>query len=186
MKQPLQLRVDPDTELRVQVEKDAEALFQLVQANRAYLRRWLPWIDYTQSVDDERAYIRSTQLQYQENQAIIFSIWFRGQIVGSIGYAPFDWVNRRAELGYWLAKDYQGQGLMTRSCQTLIRYAFEELKMNKVEIRCATGNTASGAIPQRLGFTQEGIIRQAEWLYDHYVDLHLFGLLESEWRQSNL
>ena len=92
--------------------------------------------------------------------------------------------DRRVELGYWLAQPYQGKGLMTRACQTLITYAFSELKMNKVEIRCATGNTASAAIPQRLGFTQEGIIRQAEWLYDHYVDLSLFGLLESEWRQQ--
>jgi ribosomal-protein-serine acetyltransferase len=184
LKRPLQIRIDAETALCVPTEKDAEAIYQLIQTNNSYLRQWLPWIDFTQSIEDERAYIHSTLLQYQDNQSITFALWYQGQIVGSIGYHPFDWLNRRVELGYWLAQSYQGKGLMTRACQTLITYAFSELKMNKVEIRCATGNTASAAIPQRLGFTQEGIIRQAEWLYDHYVDLSLFGILESEWRQQ--
>lgn len=181
-KRPLHIPLDALTELRVLVEQDAPAIYQLIQADRLYLRQWLPWVDYTQSVEDERSFIRSSQVQYQENRSISFAIWYQGTIVGNIGFHPFDWSNRRVQIGYWLGSQYQGKGLMTRSCEALITYAFGQLKMNKVEIFCATQNTSSCAIPQRLGFTQEGIIREAEWLYDHYVDLKVFGLLESEWQ----
>ena len=72
---------------------------------------------------------------------------------------------------------------MTEACRAMLNYGFDVLGLNKIEIRCATGNTRSCAIPRRLGFTQEGIIRQAEWLYDHYVDLVLYWMLASEWRE---
>jgi ribosomal-protein-serine acetyltransferase len=63
-----------------------------------------------------------------------------------------------------------------------VDYAFSGLKLNRVEIACATENKKSQAIPKRLGFTEEGIARQAEWLYDHYVDHIVYGLLASDWK----
>jgi ribosomal-protein-serine acetyltransferase len=182
-KRPLYIRIDDVTELKLLIEQDAPAIFHLIDTNRKHLRAWLPWIDYTQSVEDEKVFIRSTLAQYQEQRSITCTIWYKGEIAGTIGYHPFDWANRKVEIGYWLAAQFQGQGLMTKACQTMIAYAFKELRLNKVEIRCATSNTRSCAIPIRLGFTQEGIIRQAEWLYTHYVDLRLYGLLVDEWKQ---
>ena len=76
----------------------------------------------------------------------------------------------------------QGRGIVTKACRTLVTYAFEQYTLNKVEIHCATGNTRSRAIPEKLGFVQEGIIRQAEWLNDHYVDMVVYGMLASEWK----
>jgi ribosomal-protein-serine acetyltransferase len=91
------------------------------------------------------------------------------------------------EIGYWLAAPFQGRGIMTRACRAMVAYAFDTLRLQKVVIRCALGNTRSCAIPQRLGFKHEGIARQAEWLYDHFVDLNLFGMLASNWyAQQNI
>ncbi len=178
---PLRFIIDQDTELRLVTEHDAAAIFSLVERNRSYLREWLPWVDYTRSVEDERAFIRSLQEQYQENNGFACGIWYQGQITGTIGYHPIDWPHRKVEIGYWLAANYQGKGLMTNSCKVMINYAFDILKLNKVEIRCAIGNKRSCAIPQRLGFKPEGIIKQGEWLYDHFVDLFLYGMFASEW-----
>ncbi len=182
---PLFIKINPVLELRLLAEHDAAAMYLLVDSNRAYLREWLPWVDYTRSVKDERAFIHNTRIQYQNNVSFSYAIWYQEQIVGTIGYNQIDWANRKVDIGYWLAAQYQGKGIMTRSCYALVGYAFDDLKLNKVEIRCAIGNMHSCAIPQRLGFIQEGTIRQAEWLYDHYVDLKLYGLLESEWRQQS-
>jgi ribosomal-protein-serine acetyltransferase len=180
---PIHFIIDQDSELRLLTEQDAPALFLLIEQNRPYLREWLPWVDYTRSAEDERAFIRSLQEQYKGNYGFACGIWYQGHITGTIGYHPIDWAHHKVEIGYWLAASYQGKGLMTKSCRTMITYAFDTLKLNKVEIRCATGNIRSCAIPQRLDFKFEGIVKQGEWLYDHFVDLFLYGMLASDWKK---
>ena len=72
---------------------------------------------------------------------------------------------------------------MTRACRALVTHAFRELGLHRVEIRAAPGNRRSRAIPERLGFRQEGILRDAEWPYDHYVDLVVYAMLADEWEE---
>ncbi len=177
----LRIRIDADTELRTIEERDAPRIFALTNANREYLRQWLPWVDGIRTVEDTLAFISTLNIQRTSNGSFGCVILYKRQIVGTISFHLIDWFNRRVEIGYWLGAAFQGKGLMTKACKAMVAYAFDEWQLNKVEIRCATGNIPSCAIPQRLGFTFEGIIRQAEWLYDHYVDLKLFGMLESEW-----
>jgi ribosomal-protein-serine acetyltransferase len=103
-------------------------------------------------------------------------------LAGVIGYDPIDWENHSTEVGYWLGEEYQGQGLATIACRALVEHAFLELGLNRVSIACATENKKSCAIPERLGFRREGVQRQAEWLYDHFVDHVIYAALASEWR----
>ncbi|MBE3560457.1 MAG: GNAT family N-acetyltransferase [Ktedonobacteraceae bacterium] len=180
----LHFALDKDITLRVLSEDDAPALFDLVNRNRAHLRQWLPWVDATRTVEDEVQFVRASLQQYEQNNGPTCAIWYRGQIAGTIGYHGIDWTNRKVEIGYWLGEAFQGKGLMTKACRRLITYAFADLGLNRVEIRCAVENKRSRAIPERLGFTQEGICRQAGLLYDHYVDLVLYGLLASEWHKD--
>jgi ribosomal-protein-serine acetyltransferase len=92
------------------------------------------------------------------------------------------WEKRQAEIGYWLDKDTQGKGIITRATTTLVTYAFQEYGLNKVEIHAAVGNKKSRAVPERLGFTQEGILRQTEWLNGRAHDMVVYGVLASEWK----
>jgi ribosomal-protein-serine acetyltransferase len=85
-------------------------------------------------------------------------------------------------VGYWLSEELQGRGLVTAACRAMVDHAFEELELNRVSIACATENIKSCAIPERLGFRQEGVVRQAEWLYDHFVDHVLYATLVGEWQ----
>ncbi len=174
-------RIDGNTELRLLEERHVPELFRLVDQNRAYLREWLPWLDDNTSPADTKKFVRHSLDKFAANNGFQVGIWFRGKLVGVIGYHGVDWVNRSTSIGYWLAAAYQGQGLVTRACQALVDYAFTEWSLNRVEIRCAVGNRKSRAIPGRLGFKEEGIIRQPEWLYDHFVDHVVYGMLASEW-----
>ncbi len=70
---------------------------------------------------------------------------------------------------------------MTAACRAMVNHAFDELNLHRVEIKCATGNRKSCAIPERLGFTKEGVIKDGEWLYDRFVDLVLYRMLDQEW-----
>ena len=110
------------------------------------------------------------------------AIWYETEIAGIIGYHPIDWQNRSVMVGYWLGEQFQGKGIMTAGCQALVNHAFQELKLHRVEIKCATGNTGAAQFSERLRFTKEGIIKDGEWLYDHFVDLVLYRMLDREWK----
>ncbi len=161
---------------------DAEELFAVCDANRAHLRQWLPWLDRTRTSADTRGFIESAIRQAENNQGFQALILVRGRIAGLVGYHRIDWANHLTSIGYWLAEEYQGLGLMTQSCQALVDHAFAALNLNRVVIACATGNARSRAIPQRLGFTHEGRLREAEWLYDHYVDHEVYAQLQRDWQ----
>lgn len=159
---------------------DALPLFNLIKRSHN-LRRWLPWVDATKEITDTQQFIRFAMKQYADNNGFQASIWYQGQIAGMIGFHQIDWNNRATSIGYWLGEEFEGLGLMTESCHALINYAFSDLHLNRVEIRAAVKNKRSQAIPNRLGFTREGCIRQSEWLHDHYSDSYVYGMTAEEW-----
>lgn len=169
-------------ELRLVEARDAETIFHLIDRNREHLRRWLPWLDGNMSIDDTQTFIRHSQEQYSSKRGFQTVIVYKDEIAGIIGYHPIDWQNRVVMIGYWLGGRFQGKGIMTEASRVLVNYAFNELKLHRVEIKCATGNTKSCAIPERLRFTKEGVIKDGEWLYDHFVDLVLYRMLAHEWK----
>jgi ribosomal-protein-serine acetyltransferase len=174
--------VAPGIEVRLFDHQDAEAVFAVVERNRAYLREWLPWVDFTASSEDVGRFIVRAREQFASGRGPQCGIWIDGAFTGSVGCHPIDWPNRRCSIGYWIEQRYQGKGIMTRCSECLLGYLFEDLDLHRVAIQCGTGNTRSCAIPERLGFTREGIIRDGEWVNDRWVDLVVWGMLEHEWR----
>lgn len=181
MSDNFKLTVDDDSELELISQVHADELFDLIEDNREYLRGWLPWLDNNRYPQNTIDYIRISQFQYDRNETVQFILRHKGEIAGAVGFHRIDWMNRSTSIGYWLGEKYQGIGLVTKSCARVLDYSFGKLGLHRIEIRCASENIKSQAIPKRLGFTKEGVIRQAEWLYDHYVDHVVYGMLESEW-----
>lgn len=176
------LNLDGEITLKVLEESEAKELFQLTDQSREQLRMWLPWVDMTTNVSDTKTFIQLGLDAYHARRGLNCGIHYNGKLVGVVGYNLLDWPNRTGQIGYWLGKKYVGQGLMTRSVRGIINYGFYELDLNRIEIRVATENERSRAIPERLGFKKEGVLREAEWLYDHFVDHVVYGMLRSEWR----
>ncbi|GGJ74455.1 GNAT family N-acetyltransferase [Virgibacillus salexigens] len=177
-------RLNPDTELRLLEHRHAEALFILTDRSRYHLRKWLPWIDYTQTVQHTLSFIDAALKQFSANNGFQAGIWYKGELAGIIGLHTINWENRSTSIGYWLGEQYQGNGLITQSCQPIISYCFQHLQLNRIEIRVATENKKSAAIPERLGFQKEGRLRKAEWLYNRYVDHDVFGLVKADLQRT--
>jgi ribosomal-protein-serine acetyltransferase len=178
-------RIEDDLELRPVDERYAEELTAIVRRDLAHLQPWMPWATERYGVEDAREFIRRNLRQYAEDQGFSTFIFFRERVAGSIGYNHIDWASRKTDIGYWLASDMQGCGIMTKACAALVGHAFKELKLNRVEIYCAVENARSRRIPERLGFTQEGVHRQAEWVHDHFKDLVSYSMLACEWQDKN-
>lgn len=173
-------KIDESIELRLLETRHADRLFRLTDQSRNSLRKWLPWIDFTKTEEDSRNFIGGTMQQFARNDGFQAGIWYNGELAGVIGLHGINWSNKSTSIGYWLGTGFEGKGLMTKSCQAVVDYCFNELELNRIEIRTATENVKSAAIPQRLGFKQEGRLQQAEWLYDQFVDHYIFGLVKEE------
>lgn len=163
-------------------ERHAPELHELIDRNRTHLRQWMPWLDWNTSRADSRAFIRGSLERFAIGNGFDAGIWFEGVLAGVIGLHYINHNSRKTEIGYWLGQDFTGRSIMTKTCAALLEHCFEDLKLHRVELACATQNLKSCAIPERLGFTLEGTARDTEWLYDHFVSHKRYALLESEWR----
>lgn len=165
--------------LKLPDENDAVELFRKIDSNRDYLREWLPWLDDVITVEDELEAIRSRPSLLD---SCMYAILLDGKIVGTAGINSFDWENRMFTIGYWLSEDLTGQGIVTKCCSRLIDHCFEDLGHHRACILVAVENFPSRAVPSRLGMRLEGISKDREWLYDHYVDAAVYAITKPDWR----
>ena len=173
-------QISADIKLSLTIPQYADALFSLTQKNRAYLKQWLPWLDKVQKSSDTRSFIQLQLLRFQKSEALHETIFYKDEIAGVLGYNQIDQENGVGHIGYWLGEQYNGKGIMTSSVKDLVKLGFAYFSVQRIEIRCAVDNVKSRAIPERLGFQNEGVIRSAEKVYDKYVDHAVYGLLKSE------
>jgi ribosomal-protein-serine acetyltransferase len=175
------LAVGEASRLRLLDEGDAPELHALIEANREQLARWLPWAA-AQELEDTRAFIARTRQQVAANDGFQAAIVCDGRLAGMVGYVSVDWSDRSTRIGYWLGGEFQGKGTMTDAVRVLTEHALVEWDLNRVEIRAATENRRSRAIPERLGFREEGILRQAERVGAHRFDLVVYTMLAADSR----
>ena len=168
-------------ELRLLEPRHAEEVYAAIDANRERLRQWLPWVDHARSPGDTRGFLAMQMARLAHGEAMTAGVWVDAVFAGVVE-GRLDEEKRIMDLGYWLAGDFEGRGIMTRACRELLRYAFEELQYPRVELRCAPENQRSCAVAERLGMRLEGVLRSALPLRERRLDLNLYSLLATEWK----
>ena len=108
-------------------------------------------------------------------------IKFKGETAGRIGIHYIQQQNKTGAIGYWLGKEFEGKGIVTKSCKAVLDHCFTVLHLNKVELKCGTADMKRAAISDWLHFTKEGVLRQAEGVNEKFIDLSLYALLKEEW-----
>jgi ribosomal-protein-serine acetyltransferase len=170
-----------DRWMRLLEYADAEELYALIDANRDYLARWMPFVSQTYSTADSLAFIRSAQRQLAENRGMQLAIVSGEALIGVAGFHRIDWVSRSTSIGYWLAEDRQGAGTMTLAAAAMVDHAFGVWELDRVEIRAGVENNRSRAIPERLGFREAGILRGAERIGARVIDHVIYATTRAEW-----
>ncbi len=181
---PLAIHIDEDIQLRLLEERYLEAYYALLKKNQHHLKVWEPWAELEPTLEGTREYMRQTLHQFADGRSQQTGIWYRSALVGSMGLHFRGYDDRKVEIGYWIDLDTQGKGIITRASRGLTSYAFDYLGMNKVEIHCAAGNVRSRAVPQRLGFSQDGVLRQDQLLHGDFVDIFVYSMLASDWKHA--
>jgi len=179
-----ELHVSDSVVLRLRDEGHARETFWLIKKNEEHLRPWMKWIDSVGSVDDSIANIESNIEDWELKTDLHLGIFRDGLLVGMISLHNIDYLNHKAHIGYWLDADNEGKGIVTDAVRVLIEYGFTELELNRIEIKAGVNNIRSRAIPERLGFTLEGVAREADYVNGIYIDLAVYGLLKKDMRRE--
>ena len=177
-------RLDEQTVLREFRPADADAVFETVMRNYEHLKRFMHWITPDYSRRSAAEFIEQAKIDREERRSMGFGIFDGDEFIGSIGFVNFDWAAKTTEMGYWISKTHEGKGIVSAACRRLIRFAIDELEMNRIEIRCSTENQRSAGIPERFGFTREGVLRQAFLRDGKLHDFAVYGLLAAEWKDE--
>ncbi len=173
--------ISQNVKLELTSVKHTEKLFEAIDHNRVHLSEFLPWVGNMQTVDDIKNYLDNCEQLYAQNKEVSFIILLNDIAVGRIGLHHLNMQNKIGAIGYWLTKNAEGKGIITTSCKVLINYGFSDIGLHRIEIKAAVKNVKSQAIPVKLNFVKEGILRQAELVNNEFIDLFIYSMLKPEW-----
>jgi ribosomal-protein-serine acetyltransferase len=159
----------------------ADDITSVVRSNLKHLQPWMPWAVDDYSVDSAKEWIQRTLSEFAEDGRFNAIILVDDEVVGTIGFHDLNTANGSASIGYWIDKKFEGKGIVTRCCRTLIDYLFDVRGLNRIQINCSVDNKRSRAVPERLGFTLEGIHRQVERVQGKFGDWAVYSILREEW-----
>lgn len=166
----------------------AEAHYALVKANYERLARWFPdAFQEPPTLEGVRANLERAGQAWLEGSLLPLSIAVKAED----GWRLVGWVQlvidgpaRSGEVGYWLDAGFVGRGLVTRAVTAVLDHAFGHLGLRRVGLPTTIDNTRSRSVAQRLGFTQEGVLREAAAFPGERRDLVVYGLLAREWHKA--
>ena len=173
---PAKISVEPSFVLEKLNRRHAVELFDLVDENRRYLGRWLPWAGQTTVTFDTESFIREAEMGARKNTEVHYAIRYKDEIVGVVGLAKIDATTKIGVMGFWLSERWQGFGLMTKACRRLIREAFLRHHLHKIEIKCGVENAKSRGVAERLSFHLDRVAKAAEIIGDVLIDHVVYSL----------
>jgi ribosomal-protein-serine acetyltransferase len=139
---------------------EAKALFAAIDQDRERLRKFLPWVDFTQTLEDEENYLENAQQKWEEQEFFAYTLYRKsdGELIGTGNVHSISWKNECCELGYVIFSEFEGQGFVSDYVRTIEKVCFD-LGFFRVEIRCDAKNTRSAAVPLRNGYQKEAHLR---------------------------
>lgn len=140
---------------------DGRAVCDSIKASITELKPWMPFAQKEQSETDVEINIRESYINFLKRDDLRLLVFLKetGEFIASSGLHRIDWAIPKFEIGYWIDTRHSGKGYMTEAVQGIIDFAEKELKARRIEIRCDSKNLKSRAIPERLGFNLEGILK---------------------------
>ena len=158
-------------------ERFAEALFELVDRNKATLQKAMDWPQYVNSVADTRKTIQGNYLLHHRGYAKMFMIMERETLIGVLSFNQIEPANKTAYIGYWLDAAWQGKGLLSQALQAFIARYAQSGEVRRFVIKCRVANEASNRVALRNGFRLEGTLKEAEYLNGRFHDQNIYALI---------
>jgi RimJ/RimL family protein N-acetyltransferase len=154
--------ITPRLLLRCWNPSDAEMLNQSVAESQEHLKPWMPWArGELPSLQERLGWLRRCRGEFDLSKDFVYAIFNpeETRVLGGTGLHTRLGSGAR-EIGYWIHKDFINQGFATEASAALTKAAFEIEQVNRVEIHCDPKNVRSAAVPRKLGYTFEAVLKQ--------------------------
>lgn len=167
-------------ELHLVTERDLPALLRVHRVDA--VSRYLPFETWKSMEDAELWYEKVVQRR-RDGLSIQWAICDRHDeiLYGTCLMFGYEKDSQRVEIGYGLGQDAWGKGIASEAVARMIKHAFGEMGLRRLDARVDPRNTASRRLLERLGFDHEGCQRERELLKGELVDVDLFALLRANW-----
>lgn len=161
---------------------DAADQWEAVDASRATLEPWLPWVPFQTDVASSARYAEMSTLDWEHGRAVRFALRDRKSkaFLGIVSLENIQHLHLSTDLGYWLRHDVRGRGLMSEAAQGAVELAFRHMGIHRIRVAASTENHRSLAVIRRLGFRFEGISRHAELIAGRWLDHAVFAKLSTD------
>jgi len=176
--------IDNNILLRSYQLDDAQELFKAVNSSRTHLQPWLEWINKTTKPEQSLQFIQQSLHHLNTQEALALGIFYNDRIIGGIGMHHWNQATKKAQVGYWISKEYEGKGIIHQCLTRFIDFLFEKIGLNKIEIHFIPANKRSAKVAERLGCKVEGVIRQSYLRNGKAEDIVITGLLKGEWKHT--
>lgn len=167
------MKIDAEIDLVMLQPLVAQPLFDLIDSDREHLEKWLPGLKNAKSVKDQQGFIAASLVEFGQQKSMNCALYYRGELAGIAGFNMISNELKKVKIGYWLGSGFTGKGIMHRAVRFLVRHAFDNLGMEKVEILVSEGNVASISVIEGAGFEREGVITNCELLVDGTIANHI-------------
>ncbi len=154
-----ELIVNEDVTMLLLDKSHAQALCDMINKNRDFFRRFLSWVPDIYTTEQALEKIKKDRLGFESKESLELGIFYKKELVGRCGFHEI--TKFQAEIGYLLDQDHTGKGIMTECTKIITHYGINFLKKHRIVIKAAIENSASHAIPKKIGYTYEGTERES-------------------------
>jgi len=181
----MHIQVNEHLQLRLLRIEDAKQFLNTINSGRAYLREWLLWVDTLTTVEQMETNIKEAIENAEHGRSYRYGIFIDEHFIGVVEIKNINRFNDDAQIGYWLAEEWQGKGIMTDCVRALTLHCFNEFNLHRVSVSIVDANKKSRAVPERLNFVHEGTLRECMRYYGVYYDEVIYGILKSDWNKES-
>lgn len=159
--------------------RDARDMF--AYAGDPEVARYTTWEPH-QSLEDSRRFLRAVLQQRFLGQPVPWGIveLHSGRLLGTAGFVSWRPEQRRAEVGYAIARSHWNQGYVTEAMRRILEFGWREMQLHRIEARCLTENGASERVMQKIGMRYEGILRGQIYFKGQFRDVKMYAILRTD------
>ncbi|MFA6308209.1 MAG: GNAT family protein [Clostridia bacterium] len=168
--------------LRKFTPEDSGDMFEY--ASDAEVSKYVTW-DTHKTIDDSLGFIKYTLNRYMKDETGEWGIVLKenNKFIGSCSFVWMESKNLCGNIGYVLSRQYWNKGIMTEAVKRLIRFSFEEMKLNRIEAVHFIENESSGRVMQKAGMKYEGLMRQKYFIKEKFRDIKQYAILKEDWEK---